>query len=83
MVVGVASSLMHFYFKSHALKLKIVGMAPSLRSSLRSLKAGPSNLFAARFCFKLSGVKWSPQTREYLVGSNDSLNSKFYKPFFP
>ena len=64
-----------FASDSTLLKLKIVGMASSLRSSLRGLKAGPSKLLTARFCLKLPGVKWSAQTREYLVGSNDSLLS--------
>ena len=57
------------------LKLKIADMASSLRSSLRGLKAGPSKLLTIRFRLKLSGVNWSAQTREYLVGSNDSLLS--------
>ena len=48
-------------------------MASSLRSSIRGLKAGPSKLLTARFRLKLSGVRWSAQTREYLVGSNDFL----------
>ena len=55
MIVGVASFLTYFYFRFHALKLKIVVMAPSL--SLRGLKAGPSKLLTARFRWKLSGVK--------------------------
>ena len=64
------------------LTLKTVGMASSLRSSLRGLKAGPSKLLTARFRLKLFAVKWSAQTREYLVGSNDSLLSFMSHSFF-
>ena len=39
------------------------------------LKAGPSKLFATRFCWKLSGVKWSAQTRKCFVGTNDFVFS--------
>ena len=59
-------------------------MASSIRSSLLGLKAGPSKLLAARFCWKLSGVKWSAQMRECFVGTNDSLfifTSHFFRSF--
>ena len=54
MVVAVASFLAYSY-----LKLKIVGTAFFLRSSLRGLKAETNELLAERFCLKLSFVKWS------------------------
>ena len=41
------------------LKLKIVGTASFLRSSLRGLKAETNELLAEKFCLKLSFVKWS------------------------
>ena len=41
------------------LKLKIVGTASLLRSSLGGLKAETNELLAERFCLKLSFVKWS------------------------
>ena len=59
------------------LKLKIVGTASFLRSSLRGLKAETNELLAERFCLKLSFVKWSVLRVNVLVVWNVSHNNKF------
>ena len=75
MVVGVAFFLAYICFRFHAFEVEnswygIIFKVKSLRLESRT-KQTPT----ARFCLKLPGVKWSAQTREHFVGSNDSLLS--------